>query len=85
MVTYAKNLTQNGEPQRYSWETQKKKKVNIDVNSSNIYTWALSGMIFSVSPFLLRCLSPVLVCQFKLPLGLEICSLCAWPFLEICV
>ena len=26
MVTYAKISPNNGEPQRYSWETQKKKK-----------------------------------------------------------
>ena len=71
-------------PRDIAGKTQKK-NVNIDFNSSNIYTWALSGMIFSVSPFLPRRLSLVLVCEFKLPLVLEICSLCAWPFLDICV
>ena len=35
MVTYTKYLTQNGEPQRHSWGTQKKKDNNSNIDISN--------------------------------------------------
>ena len=36
-----KNLTQNGEPQRYSWGTQKKKKLGMLIDITLLYVLIL--------------------------------------------
>ena len=47
MVIYAKNLTGNGEPQRYSWGTQKKKKVNFFAYVTVLYSNGRGSHIWS--------------------------------------